>query len=69
MVIQNFHVADRFEQEKYQNFFTYAILLQVSFKHILMCLNNSVGPPDSARILYNTSLLTDLQAFFNSTYS
>jgi hypothetical protein len=34
-------------------------LLQVSFKHILISLNIFIGAPNSIRILYNTSLLTE----------
>jgi hypothetical protein len=32
-------------------------LLYVLFKHIIIPLTSSMGTPDSARILYNTSLL------------
>jgi hypothetical protein len=34
-------------------------LLYVSFKHILITLTSFMGTPNSMRILYNTSLLTE----------
>jgi hypothetical protein len=34
-------------------------LLFFLFKHILISLTNFMGTPNSMRILYNTSLLTD----------
>jgi hypothetical protein len=41
-------------------------LLQVLFEHILISLTNFIGIPNSVRILYNTSLFTELYAFSSS---
>jgi hypothetical protein len=38
-------------------------------KHILISLTSFMGTPNSMRILYNTSLLTELQAFLESKKS
>jgi hypothetical protein len=35
-------------------------LLYISFKHILISLTSFTGTPNSVRILYNTSLLTEV---------
>jgi hypothetical protein len=44
-------------------------LVYVSFKRILVSLTSFKGTPNSIRILYNTSLLTESQAFLKSTNS
>jgi hypothetical protein len=41
-------------------------LLQVSFKHILIGVTSFIGTPHSMRMLYSTSLLTDLWTFSKS---
>jgi hypothetical protein len=41
-------------------------LLQVSFRHIFICLTSIMRIPNSLRILYKTSLLNKSQAFFKS---
>jgi hypothetical protein len=41
-------------------------LLYLSFKHILISLNRFMGTPNTMRILYNTSLLTESKAFLRS---
>ena len=38
-------------------------LLYLSFKHIFVSLTTFIGIPNSMRILYKTSLLTELKAF------
>jgi hypothetical protein len=48
--------------------FPYTDLLYVSFKHILISLTSFMGTPNSKRILYNISLLTELWAFFKSIW-
>jgi hypothetical protein len=44
-------------------------LLYVSFKHILINLTSFMGTPNSMRILYKTSLLTESWAFLKSMNS
>ena len=44
-------------------------LLYVSVKHILTSLTSFLGTPNSMRILYKTSLLTESQAFLKSIKS
>jgi hypothetical protein len=38
---------------------TYTDFIYVSFKHILINLTSCMGTPNSMRMLYNTSLLTE----------
>ena len=44
-------------------------LLEVSFKHIFISLTSFIGIPNSMKIVYTTSLLTESQAFFKSINS
>jgi hypothetical protein len=49
--------------------FTYTDFAYVSFKRILIRLTHIMGAPSSMRILYNTSFLTESQAFLKIFFS
>jgi hypothetical protein len=47
------------DRELIRQMFTYTDVLYVSFKHVLISLTSFMGTPNSIRILYNTSLLSE----------
>jgi hypothetical protein len=56
MAITHLHVSDNLNRECTRQMFTVQILLQLSYKHILISLTIFMLVPNSVRMLYSTPL-------------
>jgi hypothetical protein len=60
-MIEHLLVLDYFGIEKLRDkYLPILTLLYVSFKHILINVTSFMGTPNSMRMLYNSSLITEL---------
>jgi hypothetical protein len=59
VAIKHFLVLDLLNRKIIRQCLPMRILLYISFKHIFFSLTCFMGTPNSMRILYNTSLITE----------